>query len=129
MFTKIKWRIGLLMTMCIFFMTSNVEATVTSKSNLQSERTIKKASKQQDKIHNKIHKIQKRIIKAKEKAGSPVLDDAGFLEGADDRVRWGLIGLAGGLLLTLILTSALTWIGGLAMIAGLGLLVWYLIEP
>jgi len=113
----------------MFVIVGNANATVTSKSSEKSERFIKKANKQQAKIHNKIHKIQNRIIKAKEKAGAPVLDDAGFLEGADDRVRWGLIGLAGGLLLWLILKSGLAWIGWLAMVAGLGLLVWYLIEP
>ena len=117
------------MTVCMFFIANSANATVTTKSDQRPDRSITKAKKQQDKIHKKIHKIQNRIIKAKEKAGAPVLDDAGFLEGADDRVRLGLIGLAGGLLLWLILRSALAWLGWLAMVGGLGLLIWYLVDP
>ena len=124
-----KWSIGLMLTISMLFMTNSLSASVTTQSSQKSERTIKKDNKQQNKIHKKVHKIQKRINKAKEKAGVAVLDDAGFLEGADDRVRWGLIGLAGGLLLWLILKAGLAWIGWLAMVVGLGLLVWYLIEP
>lgn len=105
-------------------------ASITTTSNQEkTEQQIKKTDKQQDRLHKKINKIQKRIIKAKEKAGESVLDEDGFLEDSDDRVRFGLIGVAGGIILSLILSSAFSWIGTLAIIAGLGLLIWYLIEP
>ncbi len=127
--TKSTRTVFLMTLLCSLFLTVPASATVTSVASMQSEKSIKKATKRQDKIHKKIHKIQNRIIKAKEKAGIEVLDDAGFLEGTDDRVRWGLVGVVGGLLLSLILTNALAFIGWLAVVGGLGLLVWYLIDP
>lgn len=47
---------------------------------------------------------------------------------SDNRIYFGLILVLGGILVTLIFNSLLAWIGGLAIIAGLALLIWALID-
>ena len=106
------FRITLLLSFICFSI--NVDASVTTSAAIKSEASIKKAEKRQDKIHKKVYKIQQKMNKAKQKAGVAAVEDAGFLEGADDRLRWGLIGVLGGILLSLILTSSLKFIGVIA---------------
>jgi len=67
-----------------------------------------------------IKKLNKRIKKAKKARRDGLLSDA--------RIYWGIILILAGLLIGLIFASWLAWIGGLASIGGLILLIWGLID-
>ncbi|MBT8219753.1 MAG: hypothetical protein KJP00_08010 [Bacteroidia bacterium] len=103
-------------------------ASVTNNATDKTTNQIHKEIKKQERMHKKAFKIQKRIQKAKIKAGAENMSDAEFLQNADDRVRYGLIGILGGIVLLLILKSSLQWIGIVAVVAGIGLLIWLLLE-
>lgn len=108
---------------------SNVDAsTTTEDADVLTEKQMQRLDKQEDRLHKKINKLQNKLAKAKKKAGVSMEEDD-FLENADDRVRFGLIGVLGGILLSVILTTALKFIGIIALSAGIALLIWYLIDP
>ena len=68
-----------------------------------------------------LKKIKRKIAKAKKKAANN-----GFL--SNPKVYWGLILILGGLLAGLILANFLGFIGYLATVAGLVLVIWGLLE-
>ncbi len=68
----------------------------------------------------------KKYFKKIKTASSSMLDRSGLL--SDNRVYFGLILVAGGAIVTIIFAKWLAWIGTLAIILGLGLLIWALLD-
>ncbi len=70
--------------------------------------------------------MQKKLVKKLNKKLKKKAARSGLL--SDSRVYWGLIFLAGGLLTTLLFAKWIAWIGSLAMVVGLVLIIWGLID-
>lgn len=72
--------------------------------------------------------LEKKIVRMMEKKMDKIAKKGrdGWL--ADNRVYFGLILLLGGLLVVILLPGFIDWIGSIAMLAGLILLVWALVD-
>lgn len=104
---------------------AKVEQALLDQSQISLENHVGKISKKGNFVKRLvkkrlIKKLNKRFKKAKKANRNGLLSDG--------RIYWGLILLLAGLLVGILLASWLSWIGYLATVAGLILVIWGLID-
>lgn len=103
----------MIFSLCV---TNNAEAIVRHPTDAQE--TLRQLSKKEKRKLLRSHR--KTIKKALKKQARNVFQSGNF--------KLGLALLLGGILVTILLSSLLSWIGVVAILAGIGLMLWALIR-
>ena len=111
----------------------NCEAVVATHNaeNEELKTITKKELRQQKRIDRFMKRVEnpKGLFKVYLKKQRKKYDsDEEFLDNLEEKAKWGLIGVLGGIALILLLRSELRFIGIIGIIAGIGLLIWSLLE-
>lgn len=93
------------------------EKTLTRKEIRQAREETRKARRMEKLMEKAKGKVQKKI---KKEAGGDLIDD--------ERVRLGLILVVAGAIASIILVNPLAWLGGLAFLVGLVLILLALLD-